>query len=464
MGDVAFRRWLCGVFALFASLRLAVYLLFPMDWSLVYWRWQNLDVAELRENFVEAIFHCHQQPPLWNVFVALNVKIFPDSFGAIPFQCEYAILSIGAFFLMLSILRQFNFRKGVMLLAMGLYSILPAVLYSERWLAYTFPLTFMLLLCTKLMLDTLTKTGVWRFYALCLALACVVLSRSFFHVFLWMLPLLLLGLFGIHSNGEKISRHVVFPLICLLVAILPYFMNFARYGIFSSSTWLGANLARTLRYVTPAEKSRLYEQGLVSELAMEPPFSSDFERHERLLGAQKPTGISILDKRLKSATHPNRKAYVNMNNRTIPWIAKEQAKLWKVAIIVYPGKYLLAVSNAIFMFFSEGMDLYWNTGHWFPWHSDSRCLFILKTVRYLFAPVGVFMFMMFGVLGFLRAARMPATRVFALFCLFNVMYVFGVSCCFELGEQLVMRVPIEPLIVIGIAFLVSHILNRPHQP
>ncbi len=453
------RRALKIIFMVYVGIRILWYFLCPMDWSLVYWRWQTLDLSELRGNLFQALVSCHQQPPLWNLFIGLNVKIFPDPWGAVPIQIEYAAMSFYAFWLLVSILRRSIENRIVVLVAMVLYSILPAVLYSESWLTYTFPILFLLLLACKFMLDYVLE-GRFRSLVLCsLVMSVIVLSRAFFHVVAWLVPCLLILLAVARRKGHILKSFVTVSLLTITAAI-PYFSNFIKYGIFAGSTWQGSNMHHTLHYVTKGEMECLFDKGKISEIAMKSEFPVNMSEWRSLLDDTPRTGIPILDKEDKASVHPSRESYPNMNNRIVPIISRAHGDCWRQAIMAYPSKYLTSVANALFMFFSEELDLYFDKANaWFPQTSDPLSVKIIKIIRYLCVPIVVFLFFLCAVLGCLFSLKKRKTRLFALFCLINLVYVCSVSCLFELGEELIMRVPSEPFWVMGIALFLDHFVQ-----
>ena len=53
------------------------------DSSLLYQAWQILDVNLLRDRLVESLLNLHCQPPLFNLFVGLIIKVCPNHLDAV---------------------------------------------------------------------------------------------------------------------------------------------------------------------------------------------------------------------------------------------------------------------------------------------------------------------------------------------------------------------------------------------
>jgi hypothetical protein len=45
------------------------------------WYWQYIDPVLLQERLLESLYYSHTQPPLFNLLLGINLKLFPSSFS-----------------------------------------------------------------------------------------------------------------------------------------------------------------------------------------------------------------------------------------------------------------------------------------------------------------------------------------------------------------------------------------------
>lgn len=53
--------------------------------------WQNLDVLMLQQNLLESVYYQHSQPPLFNLFLGIVVKLFPKNYSMVFSLIYHAI-------------------------------------------------------------------------------------------------------------------------------------------------------------------------------------------------------------------------------------------------------------------------------------------------------------------------------------------------------------------------------------
>ncbi len=56
--------------------------------------YQYLDLTVLREDLARGLYYRHAQPPLFNFFLGVVVKMFPESYSAV-FSALYAAMTLG---------------------------------------------------------------------------------------------------------------------------------------------------------------------------------------------------------------------------------------------------------------------------------------------------------------------------------------------------------------------------------
>ena len=72
-----------AVALVFGASRVAAYLAgVRFDATPLTWYWQFIDPVLLRERLLESLYCLHIQPPLFNLLLGINLKLFPSTFSA----------------------------------------------------------------------------------------------------------------------------------------------------------------------------------------------------------------------------------------------------------------------------------------------------------------------------------------------------------------------------------------------
>jgi hypothetical protein len=104
----------------------------------------------------------------------------------------------------------------------------------------------------------------------------------------------------------------------VLAVVLWYGKNLVEFDTFSSSSWLGMNLARTV-YVTegPHEIARLRAEGAIDPILAVKPFSAPARYRPRFADPER-TGVAVLDR-----TKRQENGGVNFNHAVYPEVSDE---------------------------------------------------------------------------------------------------------------------------------------------
>lgn len=226
--------------ALFILSRVIYYLLgIRFDAASIEWGYQLLDPYYLKTDLLRSIWYLHMQPPLYNLLLGLVLKFFP---GHVSFVLHLIFTSCGFLIVWLmndsmKMLRVSpKWRWGVLVY----FIFAPTAVLYEHMLFYSY-LTVFFLTAAFWGLVQFThqhKTaGLAIFYSM---LAALVLTMSMFHL-VFLLVLVIIPLVVFKTNRKAILRAAVFP---LFFCFLWYFKNFLLFGSFSSSSFLGMNMAR----------------------------------------------------------------------------------------------------------------------------------------------------------------------------------------------------------------------------
>lgn len=297
--------------------------------------WQYLDPEILRGDFWRSLFYLHGQPPLFNAFLGAVVTIFPGH-AELVFRLAYWGFGLTLAMTLYLLLGRLGVPAGwSAAVTLGLV-LSPACVAFENFLFYSYPVAVLLLL-SAYFLQRFLETGRWHDGAIFFALvAALALARTIFHL-AWVL-VVVLGLLGASWHYRRgLSRSILTAAagpVLLVVAL--YLKNELVFGEFTSSTWLGMNLATmTVQLLPPEEKQQLLAQGKISDVSLVVPFEP-LDRYPARFRTR-PTGIAVLDEVNKPGGDPN------FNNLAYIGIARAYQRDALASIREDPAEYLEAV-------------------------------------------------------------------------------------------------------------------------
>jgi hypothetical protein len=103
--------------------------------------WQYADPKLLREDLLRTIFYLHSQPPLYNLYLGLGLKLFPKNYSAAFAACQY-LISLGFSVALFELMRRLTVPKTLAFLLAAAFILSPPYLSYEHWLFYDFPGTW----------------------------------------------------------------------------------------------------------------------------------------------------------------------------------------------------------------------------------------------------------------------------------------------------------------------------------
>lgn len=451
--------WHSLVFVVYLLTRAVFHIVYPMDWAMAYVRWQHLDLFALKTDYWGCLWNCHMQPPLFNALLGGFVIIVPDGIQAGVAEFIYFVLGCLSFVAYRRLLRCLVGSDGVRLAFEIGYVAMPSILFAERWFGYTLPVLCCLLWMACALVKWVDTQSSFYFCAYLLLGLTIVSMRSFFHPIVWFLPCCVL--LTMKERKFSFSKKTIISIISAL-AVLPSMSNFLRWGVFTPSTWQGMNLARTLVYVTPEERKSLIADGSCPPIMLLPPFSHPEEYMEYYGNEEIHVDSPVLSQLSKTWSDVANVECPNFNHLIIPRASKDYQQGWISLVHAYPGKYLLGVLNAAYCFFTFDMYHFWsNAQKWLPCQSDTSVVYFIKFFKAFVVPVVLICLYAFSISGFvLKGLRKDNRMYFCLYCLGTCLYTFAVAILAELGENNIMRVPLDPILLIGAALFADAFLAK----
>ena len=134
--------------------------------------YQYLDPAVLREDLARGLYYLHAQPPLFNFFLGIVVKTFPESYSAV-FSALYGAMALGTLLGMAWLMRWFQIPDGIAGAVCLLFALSPGFPVYRNWLFYTLPVAFLLVssaVALTVYLEKTSRAALVAFSALVLAI------------------------------------------------------------------------------------------------------------------------------------------------------------------------------------------------------------------------------------------------------------------------------------------------------
>jgi len=125
----------------------------------------------------------------------------------------------------------------------------------------------------------------------CVAATIVLLNSTY--QWIWLIPVLAIAVIAARKHWRKILPLLLVP---FLVVGLWYVKNAVMFGTFTTSSWVGMNLAKLTLFGTSTKNiNRLVLQGKLTPLARVPPFNAPYVYIPRFIHVTQHTGVPALD-------------------------------------------------------------------------------------------------------------------------------------------------------------------------
>jgi hypothetical protein len=333
--------------AIFAVSRIAYYAAgLRFDDSPIRADWQIIDPVLMRTDLARSLWYLHMQPPGFNAWIGLCVKLFPYRYGTVLWAQQIVMGAIAALCL-LELLRWFRVPSLWALALAALFVVSPACVLFEDKATYEYCNLFLVLTAAVALTrfcDTLQKRWSLAFFGSLLLLAMI---RNSFHL----VYLIAVGgvVWWLFPKGRKATLVGLVPLLAVTAGL--YVKNLILFGQFTPSTWTGMQTGFVTSYqLTAQEADDLVREGLAHPVARISPFS-DLREYDAYIRRPARTGIPVLDED-KAST-----GYANYNNLAYLQVHKlylaNAWKLWRRRPIVT----VRALARAWFSYFLPAEDL-----------------------------------------------------------------------------------------------------------
>ncbi len=241
-----------------------VFIAGPVDFAMQY-----LDPILLKNDLFQSLLYLHAQPPLFNAFIGLVLKIspIPDITFDILFKTAGLLLPL----MLYGTLQRIGLNRLAALMITTAYMLNPTLLLYENLLYYTYA-ECLFVLAAVFFLAAFCHDVKRTSLLICfwLALLCLGMVRSIFQpVFFIIIAVALSFLFRFLYQDKQLAKKCFFS---FLIIMSPLFIvcskNYVLYDFWGTSSWAGMSLWTKTNGFLPEELEELHAKGDISSHAL----------------------------------------------------------------------------------------------------------------------------------------------------------------------------------------------------
>ncbi len=449
---------------LFLLSRVVFYLIgIRFDASPLFTFWQFLDIPLLQHRLVESLWYLHSQPPLFNAFLGVVLKLNALHAPAI-FHAAYLGLGLLQTLLLFWLLKRFGASEKLAFVIALVSAVSPVSIVFENWLFYDYPLATLFLVMTYALVQFFDRKQARYAFGFFTGMLIVVLTRSLFHA-VWVIAITSMIFYFAKADRKLLFKAALVPL--MLIGLF-YAKNIVQFGSLTGSTWFGQHLARvTTEQVSEETRKDLVAQGKLSPAALIPAFS-DLDCYQSLSVDRHLTGIPALDQTAKvgGAVNFNCVQYIQiseMYKRDALYVASHMPAVLATSIV--KSSFFYARSPAEFYMLRTRVEklgaydpifravVYGELAS-YPDHttkgtSGYQRQMLLSTPWFMLLLIP--MMLLYAarfVIRTLRTKEADAAQITMLFITVNLLFVSVIANIFEMGENNRIRYMMDPMFLL----------------
>ena len=424
-----------------------------MDYSAIATYWQYLSLDSLENNLLNGIWYNHTQPPVFNLFLGGITKLFGTEAASV-FPYVFRLITIINVTLLCKSLQLLVTHPKIPLFVSLLYLLSPATMILENELFYTTFMT-MLVLVSSYSLIRFDKERSYLFaFGFMLPLAVACLTRSMYNLS-WLIVIAVVS--TIYYKKLSLRMLTIASVMCVLLAGSWYLKNYFIFGKFTTSTWLGMNLARNVFHdhtfpdttkiesIEPFSKISSYQRFISGNLENKYAGLNDHELLSEFKNGSHVNENHINYIEVSEKYADASKAYIKSN----PWSFVKNAMQSSVIFFAPATRYPFAEPQSKKIQFYD-VAYSFNLTHFAKNKGERRVALVVSALPKIILYVLTFGFV---ILGLKRTGRISAVN---LFIILTFLYIFSVSTLMEHYENMRFRFEIEPLYLL----LLGQVLDK----
>ncbi len=222
-----------------------------------------IDVELLKTRLLESVFYLHIQPPLFNLFTGLVLKVAPDPTWL--FQVIFLACGLVLYLNIFSLQVKFGVNARLAAILATVFMASPSFILWEHFLLYTLPIATLLSVAALCLLNYLESRRTRPLAGFFIAIFVLCGIASMFHLGYFVL---LFGALLVLGRGHR-RQILAVGLVPLLVLFGFYFKNYLLFGEFNVCSFAEKNLwIMTAGNMPWDEKTKLVDAGKLSELSL----------------------------------------------------------------------------------------------------------------------------------------------------------------------------------------------------
>ena len=426
----------------------------PLDFAMQY-----LDPLLLKSDLLKSLFYLHSQPPIFNLFLGIVLKLseIPSLSYQFFFITAGAIITLNCY----GIFIYLGTNWIISLFITIVFMLNPTLILYEHLLYYSYFEVLFISLSLFFLIHWCTNKKAGDVLLFWIFLLCLGMIRSVFH------PVFILatsvGLTFYLWFWIKEQRCAKILLLASLLALAPLSVlclkNTLVFGFFGTSSWEGMNLWTKVNGFAPEQLEELRDKGIISSLAVkaelrtfQQPIGNYFNESELIkIPCHHPADCN----QFKSTGYPN------FNHNGYVYLSKQLLKDSLALIALDPSQFLFFTlgsysltlwhsSDSVHALFEKNMEVVKKLEKIYRFHYfgflgvesklDERMwgrtivITILFMIIYISTLINVFK---------KDARRLTGIKLFCLFCLIIHAYTLTVSSVIEFGENNRFRFPVD---------------------
>ena len=301
---------------------------------------QIIDPELLRHRLLESLYYLHAQPPGFNLYAGILLKLFPIHY-AIAFHALYLVLGAAICCLLYHLMRVCGVRSSIAFALSALFTISPGVVMFENFFLYEYLVLFLLIAAATALYRFLQRKSPAYAAAVISCVFLLVLIRSHFQLIFLLVVFACLVYFG------KPRRRAILAVgsLPVLLALAFYLKNWLLFGTLSGNTWMGMNMdVITSHQLTPREAQDLIHAGIISPVSLIDA-GAPISAYASFITPAPKTGIPVLDEQWTST------GVTNFNNIAFLQVDRYYIRDGIAILRHYPRAYLRSIEKAWFSYF-----------------------------------------------------------------------------------------------------------------
>jgi ubiquinone/menaquinone biosynthesis C-methylase UbiE len=301
---------------------------------------QIIDPELLRHRLFESLYYLHAQPPGFNLYAGVLLKLFPIHY-AIAFHALYLVLGAAICCLLYHLMSACGVRSSIAFALSALFTVSPGVVMFENFFLYEYLVLFLLIAAAAALYHFFQRKSPAYAAAVISCVFLLVLIRSHFQL------IFLFAVFACLVYFGKPRRRAVLAVgsLPVLLAFAFYVKNWLLFGTLSGNTWMGMNMdVITSHQLTPREAQDLIHAGIISPVSLIDA-GAPISAYASFITPAPKTGIPVLDEQWTST------GVTNFNNIAFLQVDRYYIRDGLAILRHYPRAYLRSIEKAWFSYF-----------------------------------------------------------------------------------------------------------------